>query len=262
MTTITQKHPALSFFALTYLFSWLCWLPLFLSPEAAANPTILIALGGFGPFIAALILVLVNRGRRDAFEWLKRIFRLKLPAQEYLLALLLPILVGAIGFGIYGIVTGSRVALPEGASLLQYPLIVLVVTLIGGGQEEPGWRGYALPVLLEKRSMLAASVIIGVVWSFWHLPLFFLPEAIQSSIPFGWYILNTIAISTLLTVVYVRMASVLPAMLLHAGMNALGNYAPASLTTVYPYAAVATLIVAAVSVALYGWRGFASRERA
>jgi len=39
--------------------------------------------------------------------------------------------------------------------------------------EETGWRGFALPRLQKGRSALSATIILWLVWAFWHLPLFF-----------------------------------------------------------------------------------------
>ena len=50
-------------------------------------------------------------------------------------------------------------------SVLDFVVFVLVVG------EELGWRGYALPLLLEKRSAVTASLILGVIWGVWHVPM-------------------------------------------------------------------------------------------
>ncbi len=55
------------------------------------------------------------------------------------------------------------------------PLIALTLVMIflmGGGNEEPGWRGFMQPELQKRFSPLAAALIVSVFWSLWHLPLY------------------------------------------------------------------------------------------
>jgi membrane protease YdiL (CAAX protease family) len=99
-------------------------------------------------------------------------------------------------------------------SILEPILFFLVVG------EEIGWRGYALPRLLATRSMLSASLILGVLWGAWHLPTFFIPGLPQHSIPFSAFMLLTIAYSMLFTWMYLRTAgSVLIATVFHGSIN-------------------------------------------
>lgn len=54
---------------------------------------------------------------------------------------------------------------------LIFVLNVGFVFLLGGRQEEIGWRGFALPRLLDRFDAVTASLVIGAVWAVWHLPL-------------------------------------------------------------------------------------------
>ena len=129
-------------------------------------------------------------------------------------------------------------------------LIILFVLVVG---EELGWRGYALPLLLEKRSPLTASVILGVVWGLWHLPTFLVPGTPQYGLPLTAFVLLTIEYSILMTWVFLHtLGSVLIATLFHGAINLsqglfLGGMDGASrywlLSIVY---GVAALIVAVV----------------
>jgi len=55
---------------------------------------------------------------------------------------------------------------------LEAILLFVYVLLCGGGLEEPGWRGFALQRLQHRYSPLRSSVILGVIWAFWHWPMF------------------------------------------------------------------------------------------
>ena len=51
---------------------------------------------------------------------------------------------------------------------------LIFMLLFGPIPEELGWRGYVLDRLQEMRTALASSLILGIAWTFWHLPLFFM----------------------------------------------------------------------------------------
>ena len=54
------------------------------------------------------------------------------------------------------------------------------MVFLGGGQEEIGWRGYILPFLENKFGRWLGSGILGLIWAFWHLPLWFIPGTNQT----------------------------------------------------------------------------------
>lgn len=104
------------------------------------------------------------------------------------------------------------------------PLIAIVyfvaILFVGGPLgEELGWRGYLLPQLEEFVSPIVASIIIGIVWSFWHLPMFIF-HINGYDLPLILYLLQTIHISFIFTWVYYRSRrSILSVILLHTMDN-------------------------------------------
>jgi Type II CAAX prenyl endopeptidase Rce1-like len=116
--------------------------------------------------------------------------------------------------GLYYLFDGSRPVQIGAVSVLDFIVFVLVVG------EELGWRGYALPLLLEKRSALMASLILGVLWGLWHLPTFLVPGTPQYGLPLPAFMLLTIEYSILMTWVYLHTkGSVLIATLFHGAIN-------------------------------------------
>src|SRR5215213_5496709 len=96
--------------------------------------------------------------------------------------------------------------------------ILLLIPGLGGTWEEPGWRGYALPHLQVGLSALLASLILGVLWAFWHLPLMVVGEVPWSDIVFviSWTIVFTWLFNN-------SRGSVLLAMLMHAMNNTISG---------------------------------------
>jgi uncharacterized protein len=104
----------------------------------------------------------------------------------------------------------------------------LLVFLIGGPLgEEFGWRGFAQPALQVRWGWRSASLLLGLVWAVWHLPLFYSPGTAQSHLPLGWYALSAVASSVVFAWLYQRSrGSVLPALVLHTAVNAWSSVIP------------------------------------
>jgi membrane protease YdiL (CAAX protease family) len=130
---------------------------------------------GVGPFLAALLVLAVTEGKSGVVGLLRRMVRWRVGIQWYAVALLLPIVVilaaAALNVFLLGAQRTSSVAdLGGWSSFLLLFLLSLLIPGFAGTWEEPGFRGYALPRLQFRYSALIASLILGVLWAFWHLP--------------------------------------------------------------------------------------------
>jgi hypothetical protein len=131
--------------------------------------------------------------------------------------------------GFMGLAAAAHVAL--GGSLPPSPAVghvglaamnFLLVFLVGGPLgEEFGWRGFALPGLQARWGWRVASLLLGVVWTVWHLPLFYSVGTVQSHLPMGLYALSAIASSVLFAWLFNRSrGSIVPVLVLHTAVNA------------------------------------------
>ena len=73
------------------------------------------------------------------------------------------------------------------------PLSLVLFVLVVG--EEIGWRGFALPRMIDRFGVGRASLLLGLLWGFWHFPTFFLKGATQAEVPIVAYIAFTTALS-------------------------------------------------------------------
>lgn len=149
---------------------------------------------------------------------------------------------------------------PFDARWLLVPVNFFLVLLIGGPLgEEFGWRGLVLPALETRFRPFGASIILGLIWTAWHLPLFFISASAQYGLPFGWFALLTLALCLLLTWVYHGSGdSLLLVMLLHAAVNTWSGplrISPEAAGSVSSFALVVLLtwVVALLVVASSGW---------
>ena len=150
----------------------------------------------------------------------------------YLFAILYMPIILLIGISIT-LLMGQSVAwidLPSGFELLGYIILTISYTFFfgGGTNEEPGWRGFALPKLQAKFSPLIASLILGIIWGLWHAPMY-LPQY-GSMFQFIIFLLNTLKITIMLTWLYNRTkGSVLATALLHSIGNLSFEFIPTTL---------------------------------
>jgi membrane protease YdiL (CAAX protease family) len=139
--------------------------------------------------------------------------------------------------------------------LIATPLLLFttaqILTNSGPLGEELGWRGYALPRLLDHWPPMTAGAMLGAVWTLWHVPAFLFSGIVNSSLSnLGWYGLGTVGLSLLMTWLFVRtqgsvlIAGVIPHFVIN-GLGAVGAWrtrpAEAVLLFVIGIALLATL---------------------
>lgn len=161
-----NRHPLVAYFMLAYALSWLVWIPAGLLGGGQA----MLVVGAFGPAAAALIVLVVTGG--SVRGWARQILHWRAKPRYYLYALALPgLLFGAANLELAAF--GKDVDLSLLAERLPSYLAGFVfVTLLGGGQEEPGWRGFALPRLQQRFTPLRATLLLAFLWGLWHLPIY------------------------------------------------------------------------------------------
>lgn len=208
--SFVKHHPVVTYFVLAYALTWM------LAPLL----TISLLLGVVGllmPAVAAIVVSAVTEGRPGVKTLLRRLTIWRVGLRWYAVALGLPMLL-SLGVAASGSLSGAPG--PIEFSPIS-PLTMIIFVLVVG--EEIGWRGYALPKLLQSHSALTASLILGVLWGGWHLPTFFIPGAPQAGIPFIAFLLFTTGASVLFTWLYRHtQGSLLIATVFHGAINSFG----------------------------------------
>jgi len=212
-----QRHSVLAFFVLSYAISWIIWLPLVVSPQSCRP---LLILGTFGPAISALLLTAINSGKVGLRGLLRRFMIWRVGTIWYIFSLFGGAAVTLAAIGLHVLLGGDSPALNDPAQLYLVVPVFLYVLFFSVLGEEIGWRGYALQRLQAGWSALSASLIIGLAWGFWHLPLFWMKGNFHQEIPLGLFMLQSIALAILFTWVYNNTrGSLLIVHLVHAASN-------------------------------------------
>jgi len=211
-----RRHPLPAFFILTFAISWL---PGALHLITGSGPVIL----GGGPAIAAILVLSLTRGKEGVRSLFRSMRTWRVGLRWWAVAILAPVLLSGIATGLnlaLGAPGPSSEDLGRWTNVIPTALLILLVPAFGGAGEEPGWRGYALPGLLARRSPLVASLVLGVLWAFWHLPVYLVGDQ-------HWSDLVEVVFATVFLTWLFRNAlgSVLIAMVFHAMNNAVsGEY--------------------------------------
>lgn len=214
-----QKHqinrkPSI-YFVLVIAYSWIIWAPFVLSgfgvgfknDQLIEYTQIAVGLGAFGPLLAALTLIVRQHGWGEVWPFIRQALDFKTKPVYFGLALILPTILTAVphylapvfGLEVAETLIPPDLPLPVWAVAILYFLMILFV---GGGQEEFGWRGYAQQPLQERYGSVAGSLMIGVVWGLWHLPVWFMPGDNHSSYSFVAFMLLTVGQAFIYTWIY------------------------------------------------------------
>jgi membrane protease YdiL (CAAX protease family) len=216
--TVLSRYPLVVFFLLTFVLTWVVWVP-----RAVGVPVgVLGQLWTWMPALAAVLAAALTGGRAAVRRLLAAVVRWRVGWQWYALVILAPAVFAAVAAAAYVLLGGSwTTGFPAAATGLgSLALYLVALTFTDGLGEEPGWRGFALPRLLERYSAVIASVIVGVLWGLWHLPLVFTEGLGLFGQPVWLLLADIVAKSILFTWVFLRTrGSVLIAILLHATTN-------------------------------------------
>jgi membrane protease YdiL (CAAX protease family) len=175
----------------------------------------------FGPSIAGVVMAASTGGWAGVRSLLARVVPSWSSLPWYVAVL--------IGFPALNLVAARLLApdflarLPAWDRLLSL-LPLTLITDTGPLGEEFGWRGFALPRLLKHRRPLAAALILGLIWWGWHLPTFFIPALSQYQLSIPLFLVNSLALSVIMTWLYQRTRGDLLLMILvHVAANYCGG---------------------------------------
>ena len=227
---VKAGYEVILFFLLTFAVTWTAWL----APAALGVPATsfwfgpggpLFLLGVFAPGLVAIALTACRSRSTGVRALLHGIRRWDVGARWYLFALSYMVAIKLGAAVIHRAWSGAWPAFGETPLLLML-LATIPSTAVQAG-EEVGWRGYVLPRLAARLGLGVASLLLGVIWALWHLPLFFLAGTGSDGQSFPVYLLHVCAFSVAIGWVYWKTGgSLLLVMLLHAAINNTSGLVP------------------------------------
>jgi hypothetical protein len=259
-----DRH-VLAFLVLAFGWTWAFWVPEALVAEGVLDTIpALPGLGPFGPTVAGFALVAYADGFGGVRRLLARAVQVDYPKRWLVVALALPPVVVLASLGV-GYATGATFEFPWAGEPIVLAFAFVFIFFLGGPvQEEFGWRGYLLDPVQARLGALGGGLAVGVVWSTWHVPLFFIPsQTIYYQEPFLGFLAGNALVSVLITWVYNNTnASLLPALLLHTSFNWANGMFPILTDDTASLAMLALFALVVVAVAAYAGPGRLARDSA
>jgi uncharacterized protein len=248
MRSLVRRHQLASFLILAFALSWWPWPMTLMNKES-------VAMIPWGPAIAAMLVSWLALGGAGVRQLIGRLGKWKVGLRWYAAAFGIPLVTWGVAVVVARVFFNSRmVATLTPVDLLIFPVSFFTTALIKGPlTEEIGWRGFALPRMLEALRPLRASLALGLIWFSWHLPLL-ITDPTRPALPFA---LSVLAFSVILTWLHLATSgSLVIAVLFHAAVNTIASFvvplfAPADQLTVW-WVFVSAMAAAALTVARSG----------
>lgn len=175
MSVFVKKYPAISLLILAMIFGMA---PALMVASGLLSPA-WAQLGALSSSLAAIVLVQIEARIGGLRELLSRVLIWRVGIRWWLFALFFMILPSVASLYLYDLLGGPAVIWSNLQPLYMLVPMFFFLTIAAGIGEEFGWRGFLLPRLQSRYSALVSSLIVGVVWATWHIPLFFIQGTSQ-----------------------------------------------------------------------------------
>jgi membrane protease YdiL (CAAX protease family) len=229
--SLSHKYSLTVFFLLVFGLTW----PFMIVDALGSHeilpfrlPMPLMLVMGYMPTLAAVIVTGQTKGKVGIRALFKKLLIARVGVHWYIFAIFGYAAICAGAIGLANLFGGSPLRLlsenlPQFSNpveaLLSITVMFIAISLVNG--EELAWRGFALPRLQAKYNALTSSLILGVIWGLFHLPLFFtLTGSSQAGASFIGFLISTVSLTIIFTWIYNHTrGSVLLAYLLHGATN-------------------------------------------
>lgn len=230
MNTKKTNKELMTYFLMTIIITWILWIPSILNSKEIEVPLFLLIISMMASFTPSIMGLILNRRylgvdsfkkdmrKRLDFKFSK-IWLIKIPVFFITLA--------GVSYKLTFLFVKDFNPVNT-ISWMMTPLLFIQILFIGGALgEEIGWRGFAYPRMYKIISPLLATLILGGLWSLWHLPLFFMEGTVQSNMPIWQFMLQNTLLAFFYTWLYHKTRGNLWLMIyLHAVANTTAVFFP------------------------------------
>lgn len=223
LLALTRRHPLIVFFALVFVLTWSIQVPWIAGQNGRLPfqvPLPFVLLMGWMPGLAAIIVTGATSGKAGIRRLLGRIIRWRVGIGWYLVVLGFVVTFPLASQALDPVSGGTGIHLPALSTDLLVGGAVTFLIYFVVNSEEVAWRGFALTHLQPRHSALAASLIVGTIEGFFHLPYFFKPDTGQAAAGVPAFVVGSMGGAIVFTWLFNNTrGSVLLPMLFHSLIN-------------------------------------------
>lgn len=222
-----MQSKTIRFVSYTFVSSWFFWMILKILADiyklSFSNPVYLLffILGGLAPFYIVFFIYSPKKDKKGFEIIKKRTLKWRVNVTWYLWIVIIPVIIFLIPWFLnkYFMNINPKLFIQQ----IYYVIPLFLINIIMGGLEEVGWRGVLLTDLLKKYSKFNATIFTSLIWSLWHLPLWFIYNSPQKEMNILLFIILGLVFSFQLSIVYIKTESILLCILLHSIFNTYPN---------------------------------------
>ena len=237
----------LRFFVLTFGVSW----PLFVwaTRLSGVPQSVVLLVATITPSLVGLALMRWEDGHSGVVRFFSERFTWATSARWFAFAIGYFAAIKLAAAVLHRVIAGAWPRLGDEPWFIIVAAIAISTPVQAG--EEIGWRGYALPRMANRMGLGPSSLLLGVLWSVWHLPVFFLPGADKFGQSFPVYLIGTTTLSVAMAWLYANTrGSVLMTMLMHSAVNQTTGIVPSAVPGATEVFALSPSLVAWLTVGL------------
>ena len=225
--TKQYRYRPILFFGLTYIFTWLFWIPAVWLPETISP--VLMLIGLLAPAAVSTVFIMASGSdalKRDLKNKIVGFYKVKWKNVLWAVIVFAGVIVCSILLSLLFGQSADQFSFTEDFSFSGVGIAGAFFTIaLASIIEEVGWKGYCEDSIGNYMNWFRESLIFGVLWSLWHFPLLFIRGTYQASLMVNpLYVINFfvsgIPMGFVITWVYLASdRSILACMIFHFFVN-------------------------------------------
>lgn len=207
-------------------------------------------LSAWGPTFAVLVLFRQLYPGQRLGEFLMGNFSVRINPLTFVLLLCLQVGIFAFAVAAYLWTSGKGLHSLALVSLPEAMLLLITQLLSGATGEELGWRGYLLRDFEKRHSLIVSALLVGIVWGFWHLPIWFTLGYTENELVryIVFFLVEIVSFSVIMAVFYRRQENLLIPIWIHFLINFLVGLAKVDLLNLMGWMALGYTLLAIVLI--------------